>query len=532
MTEHIDGLDDEGASVFDHHLGRKDFLFDSAKLLAAAAAAGPFFMAENQAEAAIRASTSSDAAIADPIAKSAVDAAKQFSGATLTKTNESGLQALDDKNFTGPLWEKLTGVKVRVIEKPFAEIYSTVIAEHIARSGAIDSVDGSPVWVPDFAERQVLAPIDSYIRKYKAQSTMNDYHPLFRPMMKYKGKQYGFFDDGDVFQLYYRKDVFNNAKLKSAYRAKFGKALRVPRGWDEFSETAQFITDQLAPQVYGTGLGRTVGNPGNQFYFYQQFRSNGGQFFDQRTMKALINNAIGVRTMNQILAQNKASPPGVEKLDVVSAWVQWLEGKTAMIFSWPPTGRMSENYAQRDKAFAFIPKSKIAGKVGYAIVPGQNGEHAGSFIKGVMATSKQQELAYLFNQWATSPSVSLQRVQLPYTLRDPYRISHYRSKQFARRWPSASLYLAKLAEGANFSVLDPIYTGSQDYANALDRAMSKIYAGGNVQQTLDDVAKEWDAITNRLGVDKQRASYRYFLNNYLGSTKNNTPARKGQAVKI
>ena len=252
MTEHIDGLDDEGASVFDHHLGRKDFLFDSAKLLAAAAAAGPFFMAENQAEAAIRASTSSDAAIADPIAKSAVDAAKQFSGATLTKTNESGLQALDDKNFTGPLWEKLTGVKVRVIEKPFAEIYSTVIAEHIARSGAIDSVDGSPVWVPDFAERQVLAPIDSYIRKYKAQSTMNDYHPLFRPMMKYKGKQYGFFDDGDVWILYYRKDVFNNAKLKSAYRAKFGKALRVPRGWDEFSETAQFTTDQLAPQVYGT----------------------------------------------------------------------------------------------------------------------------------------------------------------------------------------------------------------------------------------------------------------------------------------
>jgi multiple sugar transport system substrate-binding protein len=450
----------------------------------------------------------------------------------LTKTNEAGLQALDDKNFTGPLWEKLTGVKLRVIEKPFAEIYSTVIAEHIARSGAIDVVDGSPVWVPDFAERRVLAPIDSLIRKYKAQSTMADYHPLFRPMMKYKGKQYGFFDDGDVWILYYRKDIFNNAKLKAAYRAKFGKALRVPRGWDEFSETAQFITDQMAPKVYGTGLGRTVGNPGNQFYFYQQFRSNGGQFFDPSTMKALINNKIGVRTMNQILAQNKASPPGVEKLDVVSAWVQWLGGKTAMIFSWPPTGRMSENYAQRDKAFAFIPKSKIAGKVGYAIVPGQNGEHAGSFIKGVMATSKQQELAYLFNQWATSPSISLQRVQLPYTLRDPYRISHYRSKQFASRWPAAHDYLAKLAEGANFSVLDPIYTGSQDYANALDRGMSKIYAGGDVQGTLNDVAKEWDAITKKLGVDNQRAGYQNFLNNYLGSTKNNTPARKGQAIKI
>ena len=285
--------------------------------------------------------------------------------------------------------------------------------------------------------------------------------------------------------------------------------------------------------MYGTGLGRTVGNPGNQFYFYQQFRSNGGQFFDQRTMKALINNAIGVRTMNQILAQNKASPPGVEKLDVVSAWVQWLEGKTAMIFSWPPTGRMSENYAQRDKAFAFIPKSKIAGKVGYAIVPGQNGEHAGSFIKGVMATSKQQELAYLFNQWATSPSVSLQRVQLPYTLRDPYRISHYRSKQFARRWPAASQYLAKLAEGANFSVLDPIYTGSQDYANALDRGDVEDLRG---RERAADPERRREGVGHDHGTGSASTSsgpaYRYFLNNYLGSTKNNTPARKGQAVKI
>ena len=74
----------------------------------------------------------------------------------------------------------------------------------------------------------------------------------------------------------------------------------------------------MAPQTYGTGMGRALGNPGNQFYFFQQFRANGGRFFNPRTMRAEINNAIGVKTMNQILLQNKASPPGVEKLDFVS----------------------------------------------------------------------------------------------------------------------------------------------------------------------------------------------------------------------
>jgi multiple sugar transport system substrate-binding protein len=520
----------EDLSVFDHRKGRKDFLFDSAKLMAAAAAAGPLFMAADQAKAVIQASTS--ATQGDPIATSAVNAAKQFAGATLTKTNEAGLQALDDKNFTGPLWEKLTGVKLKVVEKPFPQIYSTVIAEHIAKSGAIDVVDGSPVWIPDFAERQVVAPIDDYIKKYKAQSTNNDIHPLYRPLQSYKGKQYGFFDDGDIWILYYRKDVFNNANLKKAFKAEFGRDLRVPRGWDEFSITAQFITEQMAPKVYGTGMGRALGNPGNQFYFYQQFRANGGEFFNPQTMKALVNNAIGVKTMEQILDQNEASSPGIEKLDFVSGWVNWLEGKTAMMMAWPPTGRISENYAQRDKAFAFLPKSKVQGKVGYSVVPGQNGEMAGAFVKSVMATGEQQELAYLFIQWATSPSVSLQRVQLPYTLRDPYRISHYKSKQFWGRWPGAKEYLAYLNEGANFGVLDPVYTGSQDYANALDRGMTAIYAGTDVQKGLDTVAKEWDAITNKLGVDKQRASYQNFLKGYLGATKSTTPARKGQAVKL
>ncbi len=36
-------------------------------------------------------------------------------------------------------------------------------------------------------------------------------------------------------------------------------------------------------------------------------------------------------------------------------------------------------------------------------------------------------------------------------------------------------------------------TGAADYANALDRAMTAMYAGKDIQSGLDDVAKEWDA---------------------------------------
>ena len=49
-------------------------------------------------------------------AAKAVEAAKQFSGSTLTVVAEAGLQALLDTQYSGPEWEKLTGIKVKVVE--------------------------------------------------------------------------------------------------------------------------------------------------------------------------------------------------------------------------------------------------------------------------------------------------------------------------------------------------------------------------------------------------------------------------------
>jgi multiple sugar transport system substrate-binding protein len=163
-------------------------------------------------------------------------------------------------------------------------------------------------------------------------------------------------------------------------------------------------------------------------------------------------------------------------------------------------------------------------------VPGANGEHAGSFIKAVMATSKNQEAAYLFNQWANSPSISLQRVMLPYTLRDPYRMSHYRSPAYRKLWKSAAEYLETLCEAANDAVLDLTMSGAGDYANAIDRGMTSAYAGKDVQDALDEAAAEWDSITRKLGVAKQRASYQNFLT-YPGATGKNTVRKRGQAAK-
>ena len=85
-----------------------------------------------------------------------------------------------------------------------------------------------------------------------------------------------------------------------------------------------------------------------------------------------------------MIAANAASIPGNNELDAVSLWAAFLTGKVAMIYSWPPSGRMSAGYSQTATAINFIPQSQIAGKVGYAVVPG-NPEHATGFNKALSA---------------------------------------------------------------------------------------------------------------------------------------------------
>jgi multiple sugar transport system substrate-binding protein len=465
----------------------------------------------------------------DGSAYRAVEAAKQYSGVTISMTYEAGLQALDPRNFSGPMWEQLTGIKSNVVELSNPDQYSKAVAEHIAGSGAYDVLDISPAWTPSLADGGVIAPLDDYIAKYMNMADLEDYHPLYKALPTYKGKIWGFFDDGDMFALYYRKDIFEDPKMMEAYQAKFGKALAPPTTWEDYAQIAQFITDQLAPNVYGAGHFRKAGSPGNQFDFLQQFRANGGQLFDA-DMKAGLASPAGIKTLENMIAANNASIPGNNELDAVSLWAAFLTGKVAMIYSWPPSGRMSAGYSQTATAINFIPQSQIAGKVGYAVVPG-NPEHATGYNKALSADSANPDAAYLFMQWACSPPVSLARCMLPYALRDPYRISHFKSDLYAQLWPDAKLYLANLNNSANVGLLDPIMPGAQDYFVSLDRMATSVWAGADPKVALETAAAEWDATTERLGVDSQKAFYTEFLK-LPGATADNTVEKLGMAVKL
>ena len=448
------------------------------------------------------------AASAQSAAQTAVEAAKKIcSGKTITIVWEAGLQSLDPKNFSGPMWEKETGCKVNVIEVPTEEMFTKIMQEYRAGTGAYDALNVIPAWMPDLVQAGALEQLESLVDKYGYRDELKKIAPTYRDnQMTVNGKIYGFPDDGDVFLFYYRKDIFARVDLKKAFKDKYKYDLAPPKTWKQFDEIGSFLTEKLkAEGIYGASFFRQP--PYTMFMFQERFRVEGGKFFDAATMKATVNSPIGVKAFTEMRSENRFMPPGVEKFGFVENLATFLKGQSAMTISWPPYGRFAAGYLGSEKALDWVPKSQIAGKVGYALPPGGHPELAAGFALSVASTSKQKEAAYLFIQWLNSEEISNKRVQLPYTLRDPFRDSHYTNPGYLKLWPDAKDYLAALHQGAQTGLLDLSLIQTDKYEEALRQGISKLWAGEDPKQILDKIAADWDGITNQVGVEKQKAVY-------------------------
>ncbi len=174
---------------------------------------------------------------AQSAAERAVEAAKQYSGAEISIVWEAGLQSLDPLNFSGPKWEELTGIKVKVIEVPTAEMFTKILQEHRAGTGAYDALNVIPSWMPDLVKAGALEELDAYVDKYGFRDELQKIAPTYRDnQMTVDGKIYGFPDDGDLFVLYYRKDLFEDPDNQAAFKAKYGYDLAAPATWQQYAD--------------------------------------------------------------------------------------------------------------------------------------------------------------------------------------------------------------------------------------------------------------------------------------------------------
>lgn len=444
----------------------------------------------------------------------AVAQAQQYRGITLNVVWNKGLMSKEVLLYSGPLWEQLTGIKINVIELAIPEVYPSVEKEHFKQSGSYDIVSIVPNRLPDYINLGALEPLDDYLDRYQYRADLNDITPAFRDnWMSFEGKVYSIPDDGDVLLLYYRKDLFEDPKNKAAFLKQYGYPLAPPKTWREFDQISAFFSDTYAPQMYGSAF---MHQELSHYFFSEQFRLNGGRFFDPVTMQAKINSAEGLKTLEEMIARQSSMPPGVENWSFMDVLGSFIHGQLAMTEFWPPMGRWAEGYGKDSELLAWVPKSLVAGKVGYAPSPGGHGALAAGFGLSISSTSKNKEAAYLFMQWMSSQEVSLNRVQTPYSLRDPYRLSHYKSASYQSLWPGAKDYLDTLLTSTEKGLLDLSLLQINLYEKSLMEGLKAAFTRKLApQDALDHIARQWDQITQSIGTEKQQHYYKAWMSKPL-----------------
>jgi multiple sugar transport system substrate-binding protein len=272
-----------------------------------------------------------------------------------------------------------TGISIRVIQYPYAEVREKQLLELVGHTGAFDiiNVDGS-IWLPEVA--QYLEPID--------ETKIDTSHliPSMVDLFRYDGKLVALPMRIAGWVLIYRKDLFDAAGLKP------------PTTWTEFRDDAQKLTKD---GVYGFAPALRQGN-----YLVVQWIpilfSHGGKLLNDDKTAAAFNSPQGIKATQFLvdLVKSKLVPPGAatyEQTDIITAISQ---GIAAMAVTYSPyylnMNNPKESKVSGKLAIApTLPFDENSGlKQGHSLISGWG--------FGVAKGSKHKEDAFKFLQFVTS----------------------------------------------------------------------------------------------------------------------------------
>ena len=149
------------------------------------------------------------------------------------------------------------------------------------------------------------------------------------------GKYWGLPINQDAYGFMWRKDLFEDPKEQAAFKAKYGKELKVPQTYQDAREIAEFFTrpDQ---GLFGWG------QMGGREYDFATTASNsfmwsfGGELYNPKTFEAkgYLNSPASVDGVQYYVDMFKYGPPGSQNWgwDEVNAAFQ--QGKLAMAMQW------------------------------------------------------------------------------------------------------------------------------------------------------------------------------------------------------
>jgi multiple sugar transport system substrate-binding protein len=434
-------------------------------------------------------------------------------------------------------FESQTGVQIRVDSAPYTELYQTISLDLATGQNQYDVIILTPNWMPDHIESGYLQDLTPYVTQ-DSSLAWEDIAPFFREYGHvYGGRIYSIPIDGNYHVMYYRADLLEQAGFTP------------PRTWQNYLEIAQYFHNKDlngdGEPDYGSCLAK---KPNNVIYWtlwsiatslIQSQGTQQGGFFHPDTMEPMVNNAAFAQALDIYKTTNDYGSPQEMEWGLNEGRQAFIAGRCALTLDHGDIGTL-----------ALLPNSQVQDKFGTAIVPGsqkvldwETGElvpcnkftcpfaidginHAPFAVAigwagaiNAAADPQVQNAGYAFISYISQPMRSNLDVTDGLSGLNPYRISQFTDPEIwlaAGMTPEvASTYIGGIGGSINSPnvVLDLTIPRNYSYQRELlDQAVFDFLAGNNSrEQTMARIAQEWNTLTDQVGREAQKASYRTSL---------------------
>jgi multiple sugar transport system substrate-binding protein len=444
-------------------------------------------------------------ALADPVADRAIAGAKEYVKAKNLKDPKltillSSLYNNSFPDFTSK-WEELTGIKFEIVPLGYTDIPAKIMQEGVAKTGVYDLFNDFPYTMPDAVGAKVIIPLDAYAAKYKPD--FSGIADGLQYQQYYDDKLYIMVNDGDHLIVALRKDLVENSQAKAEYKAKFGKELGCPDTVAEWAQQAAFFQTKegdtrwgvkFEKPLYGALGYRSINFSYRHFPVYMK-----GLLFD-RDMNPRITTPDGIAAIKAFAASVEYMPKDIQGWGTPQIYPFWASGQAYSAMSFPSIisfgNSNADSVIKGQQIACLIPGNMVSGTL-----VRRSPQAAGTGYM-VSAYAKNPELAYLFIQWFTSPSVSDEAVAHPKGFWDPFRNDQINNPAIVARF--GEQMVRTTLENSKYAASLLLIEGNYEYFKILDVNLADVM---NKNVTAEEAAKRietgWNKVTSDVGRDNQ-----------------------------
>lgn len=380
-------------------------------------------------------------------------------------------------------YEKQSGVKVVVETVPWPDFQTKAFTEFNAKGDAYDLVVGDSQWLGAGSTGGHYVDLTDFFAKYgvaksMAAATVAGYAE-YPPGSK---KYWAIPLEGDANGWAYRKDWFEDAKEKAAFKAKYHYDLDVPKDYTQLRDIAEFF-HRPNEKRYGVALYTDNTYDALAMGIEQTIFSFGGELGNYSSYKVrdIINSKQNIEALKWYRDLYKFAPPGWGKAFFLEDNQAITEGVAAM----------SMNFFAFFPALANPATNKNAQNTGFFANPagptGKRFSALGGQGISIVSYSKKRDASIKFLEWFIKDSTQKRWAELGgYTCNKAI----LESAEFQKATPYNKAFYESMLMVKDF-------WATPEYAELLTQLNNRVYpyvvnGKGTPEEALNGLKNDWD----------------------------------------